>query len=230
MAETYTEDDELARVIQWFKNNGVSLIVGVVLGLAIIGGWQWWKARVDSRAVAAAQLYGSVIQQIDSGHVSDGVLANVDKLKQDHAKSPYAANVALGLAAQAVTAKQYDKALGQLDWVINNSGNVPTQNLARVRKARVLWATGKSDAALKLLESKHPQSFDRLYAELAGDIYAAKGDQSKAHSAYQRAMTAADPQQGVNVLQQKLAQTAAAADDQSLATSAAPAQTTAEGA
>src|SRR5699024_10543634 len=158
MAETYTEDEELARVIQWFKKNGVALVVGVVLGLAIIGGWKWWQAHVNSQAVAAAQLYGSVAQKIASGDISDGVLANVDALKQNHAKSPYAANAVFGLAAHAVGEQQYDKALGQLDWVIDNSASVPTRNLARVRKARVLWATGKTDAALKLLQSKHPQS------------------------------------------------------------------------
>lgn len=209
MADIYNENDELSRVVEWLKANGAALVIGVVLGLAIIVGWQWWNVRVDSRAQAAAQLYGSVAGPIESGQITDSVRAKVEQLKQDYAGSPYAANAAFKLAARAMEQKQYDQAISQLDWVIENSESVPARNVAQLRKARTLWSTGDAEAALSLLEAKHPDSFDRLFAELAGDIQAARGNRPAAHAAYQRAAAAATGGVATGVLQRKLAQTAA---------------------
>lgn len=208
MADFYTnENDELSKVLGWLKTNGPALATGLVLGIVIIVGWRWWNAHLESRAQAAAQLYDSFVQQIESADVNAQAVAYATELKQEYGGSPYAANAAFRLAAQAVADEQYDKALTQLDWVIDNTDSVPTRSLARVRKARVLWAAGQTDAALQLLEAKHAQSFDRLYAELAGDIHAARGEQADAHAAYRRAAEAAGG--GGAVLQRKLAQTAA---------------------
>src|SRR5699024_4095867 len=110
MADIYNEDDELSRVLGWLKANGAALVAGVVLGLAIIVGWQWWKAHVDNRAQAAAQLYGSVARQIDTGQMTDAARTKVTQLKQDYAGSPYAANAAFALAAQAMKQQRYDQA------------------------------------------------------------------------------------------------------------------------
>lgn len=216
MAETFNEDDELTRVLAWLKANGVALAVGIVLGLAIIIGWQWWSARVDSRAQASAALYQDVAQQIRQGNITPDVRATVDTLKHEYAQSPYAANAAMQLAAHAVSQQQYDKALAQLNWVVDNSDSVPTRTLASARKARVQWANGQPEAALKLLQAQHPDSFDRLYAELMGDIHAAQGQRAKAHSAYQRAEQAAHAGVGQRVLKRKLARTAPA-DKQTVA-------------
>lgn len=210
MADFYTdENDELSKVLGWLKTNGPALATGLVLGVIVIVGWKWWNAHLENQAQAAAQLYGSFVQEIQSDAAAEQTAATVSTLKQDYSGSPYAANAAFRLAAQAVDDHAYDKALAQLDWVIDNTDSVPTRSLAQVRKARVLWADDQADAALQLLEAKHAQSFDRLYAELAGDIHAARGDQADAHAAYQRAMEAAGG--GAAVLQRKLAQTAAAA-------------------
>lgn len=227
MADTYNEDDELSRVLEWLKANGLALVAGVVLGLIIIVGWKWWGAHVESRAQAAAQLYGSSVQEIASGDTSEEALARVEQLKQEYQGSPYAANAVFRLAAQAVKQEQYDKALVQLDWIINNTDSVPTRSLARLRKARVLWADGQTDAALKLLETKHPKSFDRVYAELVGDIHMSLGEQADAHAAYQRAAGAAVAAGGI--LQRKLAQTASS-DASSSASAAQAAETANEGA
>lgn len=229
MAETFNEDDELTRVLDWLKSNGVALAVGIVLGLAIIIGWQWWEARVESRAQASAALYGRVIQHIEQGEITADVRASVAKLKSEYSSSPYAANAALRLAAQAVSQGDYAQALQQLSWVIEHTDSVPMRSLARVRKARALWASGDTATALQLLDAKHANSFDRLYAELTGDIHATQGERSAAYAAYQRAVAAAGTGAGTLVLRRKLARTAPA-DRQALATSGQPGSVADEGA
>lgn len=227
MAETYNDNDELGQLLGWLKTNGPALAAGLILGLIVVVGWKWWQAHLENQAQAAAQLYGSFVQEIQTGDVSEQATADASQLKQDFSGSPYAANAAFRLAALAVKNDNYDQALGQLDWVLANSDSVPTKNLARLRKARALWADDQGDAALQLLEKKHSASFERLYAELVGDIHAARGERADAHAAYQKAAEAAG--NAGQVLQRKLAQTAAA-DAASVTTTAAKNNTEDEGA
>ncbi|HLQ85386.1 MAG TPA: tetratricopeptide repeat protein [Salinisphaeraceae bacterium] len=212
MADLYDDDDDAARLLRWFSENGLALVLGVVLGAAVIGGWQWWKHHVDHRAQAAAELYGEIGAQLATGNIDANGRRIVQQLKDEYKNSPYTANAAMQLAANALTRQEYDEALRQLNWVIEETDSTPTRNIARIRKARVLWADEQPDAALKLLAQDHPDSFTRMFAELEGDIHASMGDQQKAYSAYQRAAAAAAQSAGA-VLQLKLSQTATAANE-----------------
>ncbi len=198
------ENDELSHVKEWFRANGMALVVGGALGLAVIVGWQWWSAHNDSQAREAANLYGEVTARIADGSVGEEALAGVERLKDDYAGTPYAANVALRLAAHQVENSQYDEAVAQLDWAADNAADAGVRHIARVRQARLLWSQGDADAALELLTVDHPEQFTRLYAELAGDIHAAEGDRAEAYAAYQRAAGTLTPNADRGVLERKL--------------------------
>jgi len=207
MADTFEEDDDFTRLVEWLKANGLALAAGIGLGLAVVVGWYWWQAHVDKQAYAAAELHDSLVQRVNAEGFDEAARAELETLKDEYAGSPYAANAAMQLAAHAADQQDYDLALAQLDWVLAESDSTPVRNLARVRKARVLWAAGRDDAALELLREEHPSSFERLYAELTGDIHAARGEPEQAHEAYQQAAAAADSQVGGAMLQRKLVQT-----------------------
>ncbi len=204
MADTHNENDELSQVKEWFRANGMALLVGGALGLAVIVGWQWWNAHNDSQAQAAANLYGEVTARIADGSVDEEALAGVERLKDDYAGTPYAANAALQLAAYQVENAQYDEAIAQLDWAAANAAEAGARHIARVRQARLLWSQGEADAALELLAADHPEYFTRLYAELAGDIHAAEGERAEAYAAYQRAAETLPPNANRGVLERKL--------------------------
>lgn len=227
MAETYNEDDDLNRLLGWLKTNGPALAAGLILGLIVVVGWKWWQSHLENQAQAAAQLYGSFVQEIQAGDVTDQAIADATQLKQDFSGSPYAADAAFRLAALAVENDQLDSALKQINWVLDNTSSVPVRNLARLRKARALWANDQTDAALQLLEKEHPASFDRLYAELTGDIHVARGERADAHAAYERAVQAAAGN-AAGILQRKLAQTQA--NDDVAVTATIDNSTTGEGA
>jgi predicted negative regulator of RcsB-dependent stress response len=50
----------------------------------------------------------------------------------------------------------------------------------------------KYDEALKQLDSKHPASFDGLYADLKGDVLSAQSKNEEAKSAYKLAYEKTD--------------------------------------
>ena len=44
------EHEQSEKVRTWLKDNAVGLIGGIALGLALIGGWQWWQKQQDESA------------------------------------------------------------------------------------------------------------------------------------------------------------------------------------
>lgn len=202
------DNEEINRLKQWWDANGMALVTGAVIGLLIIGGWQAWGWYRDSQSSAAADIFMQAQQGIASGEVDDGVRGAVTRLKDDYASTPYAADAALRMAAYDVQQGEYAKAVEQLDWAIANADSDGVRHIARVRKARLLWTRGDAEAALALLDAEHPDVFDALYAELAGDIHAAEGDREAAYKAYQLALEGLPPDSPRRPIENKLADNA----------------------
>ena len=79
------------------------------------------------------------------------------------------------------------------------------KDVARLRLAAVLLDEKNYADALKLLEAKHPDSFDGLYADLRGDVLSAQGKIDEARSSYKLAYEKIDAQSMYrNLIQMKL--------------------------
>ncbi|ROO24729.1 membrane protein [Salinisphaera orenii MK-B5] len=206
------DNEELSRVRQWWAANGNALMIGVLVGLIVIaawGGWNWYQNR---QAAAAADISAQIEGALVNGAIDDSVVEAVERLENDYSGTPYATGAALGLASAYVADSEYDKAMPHLDWAVDNASEEGMRHIARVRKARLLWTQDDAEAALTLLETDHPAAFDALYAEVAGDIHAARGDREAAHQAYQRALDALPQDTPRQPLQNKLADNAPADD------------------
>ncbi|KEZ75847.1 YfgM family protein [Salinisphaera hydrothermalis] len=214
----YDNNEELASLARWWSKNGTAAIVGVLIGLLAIGGWYAWGWYSNRQDAQAADMYAEVQQGISAQNVTGGIDNIVEKLKSDYSGTPYAGAAALSMASYYVDQKKLDKAAAELDWAIKNADGKGIREIATVRKARVLWAQKKPDAALKLLNRDHPASFDSLFAELAGDIHAAQGDDAAAHAAYKKAMSHLPSDAPKQMLQHKLDQTAPAKADDDMPT------------
>jgi len=204
------DNDEMSRLKRWWEGNGSALVIGVIVGLAVIIGWQGWNWYQNRQAAQAADIYQQVEQGMAGDSVDDNVLATVDRLKNDYSGTPYAADAALRLAGYYVEQQDYDKAREQLVWVSDNAANEGVGHIARVRAARLLWTQDKPDEALSLLDTDHPPAFDALYAETRGDILAARGDREGAYKAYQVALESLPPDIASRALETKIADNAPA--------------------
>lgn len=204
MAESFDEDDDLRRLKNWWSENGLALVLGAVVGLGGIGGWQWWKAHTNAVQMEASAVYNQFRINLEKGELTDATQGLADRLKTDFKRTPYAAQAALGLAHYDVNKEDYDAAIQQLQWVTANANQEAMQNIARVREARLLWAQDKGADALKLLQHKHPSAYTPLYAELAGDIHADAGDMQAASSAYKKALDSLTPSEDHSTIERKL--------------------------
>ncbi|MBI3479185.1 MAG: tetratricopeptide repeat protein [Nitrosomonadales bacterium] len=198
------EQEQLEALKSWWKDNR-SWISATVLAVAVVmGGWSGWQYYQHKQATEAATLYQQLVEQLasnDAKRVNDAAAAVMDKF----ASTAYAARAAL-LAAQ-VNERSNDiaKAKTQLQWVIDHAYETTLKDVARLRLAAVLLDEKNYPDALTLLEAKHPDSFDGLYADLRGDVLNAQGKVDEARSSYKLAYEKIDAQSSYrNLIQLKL--------------------------
>lgn len=197
MAELRTEEEQLEALKNWWKENGRSLMIGLVVAVSAVLGWQGWQSYNEKQATQAAWLYQNILEAVASeldenpDPQIETILHLGDRLKSEHAKSTYAQYAAFMLARAAVHQQDYDRALEELDWVLARAQEDDIKRVATLRKARVLLASGQLDQASNLLTGFEPGSFSAIYYELLGDIAFSQGDLVAAVSAYDQAISVA---------------------------------------
>jgi predicted negative regulator of RcsB-dependent stress response len=209
--ESYgTEEEQVEALRRWWNENGRSTIAIIVLALAGGFGWQAWQAHDIGQQEQASELYQALLRAVDTPESPQGAqgVELAEQLKSEFSGSHYAQFAALQLAAMAVGDGNLAEAEAQLRWVL---GKAPvgsdTAQIAQLRLARVLAASGDADQALDILTKADPGPYGASYAVAQGDILLAAARRDEARDAYNQAMIlVASGGQGVNlsVLQQKL--------------------------
>ena len=183
------EQGEVVR--KWLRENAMSMVIGVGVGLLLIFGWQQWKLRGLRGQAEAAMQYQAFVDAADAKRADDASKL-AETLRKDHAKSPYPVFAALRQAETAVTAGNLDDALGDLEWASKNTKTPALKALADLRMAQVRLAQGNADAALGLLNAISKDVYTDLVNELRGDALAALGRNDEARNAYEQAMASMD--------------------------------------
>lgn len=190
--EGYLSDEEqLERLKKWWKDNSRSVVIGIIAGLILVFGWQYWKQRQMNRQEHASLLYMQLLEA-NTNSDADNKTRQValKQLKTTYARSTYAGLAMLLSARIAVEKQQWNVAQTQLTWVIDHSRDAVLQHVARLRLARILAAQKQYDAALAQLDKAGLASFRGLTEEIRGDVYRAQGQPAKARQAYQAALQA----------------------------------------
>lgn len=203
--DIYASDEEKAEAIkQWWRDNGRSVVAGVVLGSAAIFGFRYWTAQQDLQAAQASVLYQQATIQLNQTDYEQAQ-ETVSQLKQDYDATPYAVFAALELAQSATQKGEWDVAEQQLTWVVDNAELSAHRDLARLRLVQINLQQDDYDEADALIAAAETSAFTSLFAELEGDIALAQGKADAARDAYMRAVSSlavGDPRQ--SLLQLKL--------------------------
>lgn len=190
MVEDYlTDRDQEEALRTWWRENWSWILGGVVLGLALLGGWQYWKVHTANNAAAAAKLYEDFRAELGRNEL-DAANRSLGTLAADHKKSPYTQHSRLMLAKKYVDESKYDEALPLLQAVSNESQDAELAWVARLRAARLLIQQGKPDDALNLLDPEKAGAFSAQVREIRGDAQVAKGNPDAARAEYAAALTA----------------------------------------
>lgn len=198
-----TEQDQVEALKKWWKENGRSVIAGLVIGLGGVTGWKYWTTHQEEQARKASTAYEQLVQ-VASTQRNTQAREQGDRLIQNFPKSAYAALSSLRLARLSLEQGNRDDARQYLQWVLDHGAQEELKGIARLRLARLLMADGQFDEALALVSSEEPAGFQAPYQETRGDILVAKGDAAGARAAYGRALDGLSPAGNRQLLQMKL--------------------------
>lgn len=210
--EIYDNERDQSEVLRkWWKENGVAVIAGLVIGIGGLVGWQSWQAYSESRSAQASLLYEQVVGLSLQGDLQQARRLG-EELAGEYGGTAYAALGGLTLARHLVGAGDLEAAEGVLRGVMEDAPLEELRVVARLRTAQVLLARKRPEEALALLGAEVPESFRGAYAELRGDILRVQGDRAGARAAYQEALAHRVSSANQELLRMKLADLGAAAD------------------
>lgn len=173
------EHEQSERVRSWLRQNGVGIFGGVILALAVIGGWQWWQKQQLGKLVEANSRYEAVSRSLQSKDL-DEAAKEVAALEGGKA-GIYAELAALELAKAQVEAGKHEDAIKTLRG-LKVEGEFKT--LIDQRIARLLIEAGKPDEALSLLGNAE----DAASLEIRGDALIAQDKREQARDLYTQSL------------------------------------------
>lgn len=189
MAIYDSEEEQLEALKGWWKENGTSTIVGVVLGAALITGWNFWRSHKQEKSAQASNLYSQLVKAVESNN-QNSIEQLGKQLHDEFTDSEYAAYNGLLLAKLKVQKGDLAGAKAILQEIAAQS-NKELSHIARIRLVRLMLATGEYEQGLQLINEVDPASesgFSASYDELTGDLYAALDRLDEARTAYQNAL------------------------------------------
>ena len=189
MSTYQTDEEKVEEIKKWWKENGKSVIGGLILGFGIIGGWQGWQGYNQAQGEQASIVFDTMRQSIRSGQ-TDQAIADGMQLIGEFSSSAYASLAALELARLAYTRDEAASAQQHLQWVVDSAPDPVLSELARVRLGRLLLEIGDLPTLEQLLAAEPLPSFAGPMAELRGDLARVRNNPEGARAAYAQALEA----------------------------------------
>ncbi|MCJ8304174.1 tetratricopeptide repeat protein [Shewanella sp.] len=180
-----TEEQQVDAIKQFWKDYGTSIVVGAVVGLGGLFGWNYYSEH----KIAQAELASEAFQAVSAGNISDtSMLAAAENFAKDHSQKGYQSLLELIVAKAAVEAGDLDKAEAALKSVVSSAPDKGLVMVATMRLARVQAEQGQITTAITTLDQVSDPAFTAQRDELKGDFLVRKGDEELAKAAYQAAV------------------------------------------
>jgi len=185
------EREQIEELRKWWKDNGRTAVIGVVLGLGSVAGWNGWQRYQEGQHEMASVRYEQLLAEVKNGNHAQAVV-HAKSLIEDFRRSGYATLAALLAARSALATGDTEEARKQLQWVIEHGDDLAVRDLARLRLGRLLIQIRDNAGALALATKIEAPSFRGLGAELEGDVLFASGKPEQARAAYATALDTPD--------------------------------------
>ena len=187
MSTYQTDDEQVEAIKKWWKENGRSVVGGIVLGFLVIGGWQGWQSYQRNQGEAASIVFDSMRQSVASADF-DRALEAGTRLIGDYSGTAYASFAGLEMAKLAYQRGEKSVARNHLQRVVDAAPDKALRELARLRLGQLLLDMKELDALDSLLGTATLSAFAGEFAVLRGDLLVARGDVDGARRAYEEAL------------------------------------------
>jgi len=186
---TYETDEEKVEAIKgWWKENGISVAGGLIIGLAVVFGWRAWVDHQEGMAQQASSAFEQLVATVQMGN-PEAARTQAALLLEKHGDSAYGALTHLMLARVEMNANQPEAARKALEQAMAKAPDPGLARIAALRLARLLMAQGDRDAAASLIAQQDKGGpFAADFAALRGDLALAGGRTAEARAAYDQAI------------------------------------------
>ncbi len=185
-----TEEETVEHLKQWVRENGLAIVLGVVIGLSGIIGVRYWLNYQRTQAEEASVIYDRLATALTAQKYVD-VMQYGKQLLEGYDGTAYAVLGALSMAKASLATGDAAGARDHLAWALKNADDEAMQHIARIRLARLFIDAKDYTAALKLITDKSHGAFSSLYEELRGDIFTMQDKLNQAREAYRLALVGA---------------------------------------
>ncbi len=188
--ETYnSEEEQIEALKKWWKANGQAVITGIVAGVILIAGWNFWNSYQQDKMQQASSLYDQLLVAVQQKK-NESVTKLAEQIENKFTSTPYSFYAELFDAKTKVQEGDLDGARKVLEKVVTASGG-ELQHVARIRLIRLMMAQGEYEQGLQVIsevDQSSANAFTGNYEELKGDLYAAMDRPGEARTAYQNAL------------------------------------------
>jgi predicted negative regulator of RcsB-dependent stress response len=181
------EQEKIDGLKSWWEAYGTLVMVVIATFIASMAGVKMWNYYQQQQIEQAAELYSSLLQ-IEAGGDTRKISDAAQLVMTGFPGSGYASRAALISARVSFEGGDVQNAKSRLQWTLDNTKEDELKDLVRLRLAGLLLDERKYDDALRLLDTKHGESFGGLYGDLKGDVLTAAGKVTEARAAYQMAL------------------------------------------
>ena len=184
-----TEEQQVEAIKNWWKENGNTIIIGAVVGLAGLWGWRFYNESVISSQETTSQAYSEMLVKFEAQD-DEKRLENISAFAADNIDNNYGVLASLLLAKEAIVQKNYELAKTQLVQLQSQNSYEPLNAVINLRLARVQAELGEYEPALTTLALITEKSFLAKAYQVKGTVYLKQGEVEKARSAFQDAINA----------------------------------------
>lgn len=182
-----TEEQQVAAIKGFWKENGNAIIAGLFLGFSGFIGYGYYQDHQLQQELMVADSYQSLVELVDGDETEyrDAATSFIN----EHGDTSYASLASLALAKNAAEHQDWAEVAKHLKSALKQSANSGITGIATVRLARVQVQLGEYDEAITTLSSPLPASFTAAVEETKGDAYLKQNNIELARNAYQAALS-----------------------------------------
>ena len=190
--DLYASDEEKGEEIkQWWRDNGTSVVVGLLLAVAVFMGGRYWQTGQQSHLTLAANHYQQLTVFLADSKV-DEAISEGDRLFSEFSDTPHAVFAAFALAKQSASIDDLTATKSYLEWVVGHAKLSAQKATAELRLAQVLIQQDEYSAAHSVIQRSEAGAFASQFKELEGDIFIAQEKYSEAEQAYRTVLAGLD--------------------------------------
>ena len=192
MSDNLTDQQQAEIVKKWLKDNGLFIIASFGIAISSVFGLQYYKDGNLKEAENASRLYGEMEFAVRQKRLPQAQTI-LQQMDNDFSGSAYQIQSHLSMAKLYMDDLDYDNAIIQLEFVLEQSDDETFSTVARQRIARIYVEKGEFQVALDLLGEETSEAFKAQFEIIKGDAYMGIGDQSNAKAAYEIALESLAP-------------------------------------